>query len=179
VIPAVQQRLQAAAESALRNLATCSWASAHSQKKQLAQHAWHEGRSDAMQTPLRISLRELQSTRALESRIRDHLMRLERFHPPILHCHVIIDASAPHATKAAAVEITIDLKVPGCEICVRRTPNPAQDDLYVALRDAFDAAKRLLRDHARACECRGMRSDPDQQPSSQGDTLYSAATARI
>lgn len=132
-----------------------------------------------MQTPLRISFREMQSTRALESRIRDHLMRLERFHPPILHCHVIIDASAPHTTKVAAVEITIDLKVPGCEISVRRAPSPAQDDLYIALRDAFDAAKRLLRDHVRACECRGIRNDLDRQPSSQSDTPYSAATARI
>jgi ribosome-associated translation inhibitor RaiA len=132
-----------------------------------------------MQTPLRISFRELQSTRALESRIRDHLMRLERFHPPILQCHVIIDASAPHATKAAAVEITIELKVPGCEICVHRAPGPDQDDLYIALRDAFDAAKRLLRDHVRACECRGIRNDSDQQSPSQSDTAYSAATARI
>jgi len=136
-----------------------------------------------MQTPLRISFRdlqstELQSTRALESRIRDHLMRLERFHPPILQCHVIIDGSAPRSTKVAAVEITIELKVSGCEISVRRAPSPADDDLYIALRDAFDAAKRLLRDHVRACECGGMRNDANQQPSSQGDTPYSAAAAR-
>ena len=132
-----------------------------------------------MRTPLRISFRELQPTPGLEARIRDHLMWLERFHPPILHCHVIIDASAPRLTKAAAVEITIDLKVPGCEISVRRAPSPPEDDLYIALRDAFDAAKRLLRDHVRACECGGIRNDANQQPSSQGDTVYSAAAARI
>lgn len=123
-----------------------------------------------MQTPLRISFRELQSTRAFEFRIRDHLMRLERFHPPILNCHVIIDASAPRSTKQSAVEITIDLKVPGCEISVRRVPSPTDDDLYIALRDAFDAAKRLLRDHARACECRGVRMDSGPQRSSYSET---------
>lgn len=128
-----------------------------------------------MPTPLRISFRELHPARAVESRIRDHLMRLERFHPPILHCHVIIDASAPRSTKTAEVEITIELKVPGCEISVRRAPNPAEDDLYIALRDAFDAAKRLLRDHVRACECSGIRKD--QQSSSQGDTPFSVARA--
>ena len=131
-----------------------------------------------MQTPLRTSFREMQPTRALESRIRDHLMRLERFHPPILNCHVIIDACAPRATKQAAVEITIDLRVPGCEISVHRAPSPADDDLYLALRDAFDAAKRLLRDHARTCECRGARMDSDQQLSSHDQSAYSAASAR-
>jgi ribosome-associated translation inhibitor RaiA len=131
-----------------------------------------------MQTPLRITLRDLQSTRALEPRIRDHLMRLERFHPPILSCHVIIDASPPRPTKHAAVEITIDLKVPGCEISVRRAPSPAEDDVYIALRDAFDAAKRLLRDHARVCECRGERMHSDQRLSSLEEPSCSTAGAR-
>ena len=116
-----------------------------------------------MPTPLRISFRELQPTTALESRIRDHLIRLERFHPPILECHVILDASAPLSTKEAAADVTINLKVPGCEISVHRAPTAMQEDVYIVLRDAFDAAKRLLRDHARECECRSSRIDSDQQ----------------
>lgn len=105
-----------------------------------------------MTAPLKITFRELSRSTALEARIQDHLMRLERFHPPILHCHVILDASVP-LSNASTLDITIELKVPGCEICVHRAPTPAHEDIYVALRDAFDAAKRLLRDHARVCEC--------------------------
>jgi hypothetical protein len=42
--------------------------------------------------------------------------------------------------------IHIDLGVPGKEIVVDRQEN---EDAYVALRDAFDAAKRQLEDYAR------------------------------
>jgi ribosome-associated translation inhibitor RaiA len=42
--------------------------------------------------------------------------------------------------------VRIDLKVPGKEIVVNRDHD---EDIYVALRDAFDVARRQLEDHAR------------------------------
>jgi len=47
--------------------------------------------------------------------------------------------------------VRVDLKVPGREIVVGRDPaaNRGHEDIYVAIRDAFDAAQRLLEDHAR------------------------------
>jgi ribosome-associated translation inhibitor RaiA len=43
-------------------------------------------------------------------------------------------------------DVHIDMTVPGSEIVVNRVAN---EDVYVAVRDAFDAAKRQLEDHAR------------------------------
>lgn len=45
----------------------------------------------------------------------------------------------------------VDLTVPGEEIVVGRdcSEDHAHEDVYVAIRDAFDGARRLLQDHAR------------------------------
>jgi ribosomal subunit interface protein len=123
-----------------------------------------------MQTPLRITCHKLRSTPALKARICEHLLRLERFHHPILTCHVILQART-EARAEEAVEITIDLKVPGCEISVHRVPSESQLDMYVALRDAFDAAKRLLQDHVRTCPCRLVRHAPLAGPRAEAASL--------
>jgi len=104
-----------------------------------------------MQSPLRITFRHTEPSPAVEARVREHVDRLERFHAHITGCHVVIEAPAAHRHKGAPFDIKIDLTVPGGEICVRseRAEHEAHMDVYVALRDAFDAAKRRLQDHAR------------------------------
>jgi cold shock CspA family protein len=49
-----------------------------------------------------------------------------------------------HQGKLFAVHV--DITVPGKELVVNRVEH---EDLYVAVRDAFDAAKRQLEEHAR------------------------------
>jgi hypothetical protein len=53
----------------------------------------------------------------------------------------------------------IDLTVPGEEIVIGREPghDHAHEDVYVAIRDAFDEAKRQLQDHAKAIRV-GMKT---------------------
>ncbi len=48
-------------------------------------------------------------------------------------------------------QLRIHLTVPGGEIIVNRDPSEhhAHEDVYVAIRDAFDAARRQLEDHVR------------------------------
>ena len=104
-----------------------------------------------MQTPLRITFRHLEPSPAVEARVREHVERLERFHGRITGCHVVVEAPPGHRHKGAPFDVKIDLTVPGRDICVRseRTEHEAHMDVYVALRDAFDAARRLLQGHAR------------------------------
>jgi cold shock CspA family protein len=47
--------------------------------------------------------------------------------------------------------VRIDLTVPGAELVASREPhdNHAHEDVYVAIRDAFDAMRRQLEAHAR------------------------------
>jgi len=104
-----------------------------------------------MQTPLRIAFRHMEPSPAVEARIREHVERLERFYDQITGCHVVVEAPPAHRHKGAPFDIKIDLTVPGGDIRVRseHAEHEAHMDVYVALRDAFDAARRLLQDHAR------------------------------
>lgn len=104
-----------------------------------------------MQTPLRITFRGMEHSPAVEARVREHVDRLERFHDRITGCHVIVEAPPGHRHKGAPFDVKIDLTVPGREIAVRseRAEHETHMDVYVALRDAFDSARRLLQDFAR------------------------------
>lgn len=104
-----------------------------------------------METPLRITFRHMAPSAAVETRVREHVERLERFHDSITGCHVVIEAPPAHRAHGAPFDVKIDLTVPGREISVRseRAEHAAHEDVYVALRDAFDSTKRRLQDYAR------------------------------
>ena len=67
-----------------------------------------------------------------------------------MSCRVVIEQPGKHKRQGKEFVVHVDLKVPGGEIAVNRDHH---EDVYVALRDAFDAARRKLEDVAR--EMRG------------------------
>ena len=99
-----------------------------------------------MQTPLQITIRDVDHSEALETRIRDKAQKLEEFFKHIMSCRVVVEAPHKHHHQGKQFNVRIDIGVPGNEIVVNRDHH---EDVYVALRDAFDAAKRQLEDYAR------------------------------
>jgi ribosomal subunit interface protein len=100
-----------------------------------------------MQIPLQITVREMSHSAALDARIRDEAAALERFHPRITSCRVTVSASSKHQRQGREFEIHIDVRVPGHgEIVINRQHD---EDVYVALRDAFASATRQLDDIVR------------------------------
>jgi ribosomal subunit interface protein len=99
-----------------------------------------------METPLQITVRDVPHSPALDARIRDKAARLEEFHPRITSCRVTVEESSKHRHQGRQFTVRIDLCVPGREIAVTREHH---EDVFVALRDAFDAAKRQLEDVVR------------------------------
>jgi ribosomal subunit interface protein len=93
----------------------------------------------------------MRTSPAVEARVREHVERLERFHDRITGCHVVVEAPPAHRNNGAPFDVRIDLTVPGGDIAVRsaRAEHEEHVDVYVALRDAFDSARRLLQDYAR------------------------------
>ncbi len=63
----------------------------------------------------------------------------------------MIEAPNRHHRVGRLYHIRVDLKVPGEEIVVKRDPSEhhAHEDIYVAVRDCFDAVRRQLEDHVR------------------------------
>ena len=104
-----------------------------------------------MQLPLQITFRHMEPSPALEARIRKLATQLERFSPRISRCHVIVEPVPHHQHQGGLHEFRIDITVPDEEIAVRRAhpADHAHEDPYVALRDAFRAARRQLEDYER------------------------------
>lgn len=104
-----------------------------------------------MQTPLQITFRHMATSPAVEARVRELAARLEHFNNRIIGCHVVIEAPAAHRNKGAPFLVRIELILPGRDVHVNseRAERAAHADVHVALRDAFDAAKRLLEEQVR------------------------------
>lgn len=104
-----------------------------------------------MTIPLQITFRHMPTSKIFENRIRELARRFEKFSSNITHCHVVIETPHQSSTNGAAFDVNITLSVPDCVIAVRRSHSndPRHTDAYVALRDAFNAAKRQLQDYER------------------------------
>src|SRR6185312_6115532 len=104
-----------------------------------------------MQLPLEITFRHTEPSPALEARIRELAARLEKFSAQIMRCHVIVEPVPHHQHKGGLHEFRIDITLPDAEIAIRkaRPADHAHEDPYVALRDAFRAARRKLEDYER------------------------------
>ena len=104
-----------------------------------------------MQLSPQITFRGMGQSDAVEAHIRDRIDELDRFHQGIVSCRVVVECGHRHHRKGRIYHLTIDIKVPGHEIAVRRDPaeHHAHEDINVAIRDAFDASRRQLQDAAR------------------------------
>jgi ribosome-associated translation inhibitor RaiA/cold shock CspA family protein len=104
-----------------------------------------------MKQPLEITFRDMPRSEAVEARIREKAAKLDEFYDQIMACHVVIEAPHSHHHQGNMFHVTIDITVPNGEIVVNRDPQKdhAHEDAYVAIRDAFKAARRKLQDFAR------------------------------
>lgn len=102
-----------------------------------------------MQKPLQITFRNLPHSDAVESRIRKQVAKLEALYDRIHSCRVVVNAPHHHQYKGNHYQVTIDLAVPNEKIVVNREPKAQQshENCYVAVRDAFVAARRQLKSY--------------------------------
>ena len=99
-----------------------------------------------MKTPLQITFRDMEHSETLETHIREKAEKLETYFEPIMSCRVVVEMPHQHKHQGKLFNVHIDIGVPGSEIVVNHHQH---EDVQVALRDAFDTAKRQLEDHAR------------------------------
>jgi ribosomal subunit interface protein len=101
-----------------------------------------------MKLPLQVTFRNLEPTESLENDIQKKAEKLERFFDQIMSCRVVMEANHKHQHKGNLYHVRIDITVPGHEIVVSKESHDkkAHEDAYVAIRDAFEAAKRQLED---------------------------------
>lgn len=104
-----------------------------------------------MKDRLRVTFRNMESSPSVEARIHEAAAKLEDFKSRITGCHVVVESRHQRHHKGKLFNVRIDLTVPGAEIAVSRDPenDHAHEDVYVAIRDAFDAARRRLQGSVR------------------------------
>lgn len=122
-----------------------------------------------MKLPLQITTRNISLSEAAENTIREKAIKLETFHENITACRVLVEVPHRHKHQGMAYNVNIDITVPGNEIVVKREPN---EDLYVAIRDSFDAARRQLQEIS-------ARRRGDIKNHSNGNGRYEKATETL
>ncbi|QLH41739.1 MAG: ribosome-associated translation inhibitor RaiA [Coxiellaceae bacterium] len=94
-----------------------------------------------MLVPIQITIRDIPNSGAIESKIQQKANKLSRYCDRINSCRVVVEVPQKHKHQGKLYTVRIDLTVPGKELVVNRVTN---EDLYVAIRDAFNAARRQL-----------------------------------
>jgi ribosomal subunit interface protein len=99
---------------------------------------------------MHIAFRDMESSAAVEERVRELAGRLERYCDRITACRVVVESPHHHHHKGQLFRVHIDLTVPSHSIIVDgRSADESHQDVYVAIRDAFDTARRELEEWVR------------------------------
>lgn len=106
-----------------------------------------------MQIPLQITFEGgLTTSEALRGRIEREAAKLERFHDRITSCRVAVIGRGGRRRHGDLYAVRLQLTGPGIsELVIDRNPpaDHAHEDAFVAVRDAFAAARRRLQDQRR------------------------------
>jgi len=99
-----------------------------------------------MEIPLQITAHDFQLNPVIESEIRDKAAKLDTYYARITRCRVVLEAPVGHHRRGGPFNVRIDVTVPGSELVVNRQED---EDLTIAIRNAFDAMRRRLEDYVR------------------------------
>lgn len=105
-----------------------------------------------MKIPTQITFRDLAHSDVVESKITEAAEKLDRMFAEIMSCRVVVDLTNRRRRRGNLYQIHIDVSVPGAELYVGREPGDrdAHKDVFVAIRDAFNAMERQLQEYAKA-----------------------------
>ncbi len=101
--------------------------------------------------PLQITFRGMDPSDNIAAKIRERAEKLDRFHERITAVRVVFEQSHRGHHQGNLFHVRVDITVAGGEIVVGHDHHDEHEheDPYVAVRDAFDAARRRLEDFVR------------------------------
>lgn len=120
-----------------------------------------------MEIPLQITSRNFDLTEAIESEIRQKAEKLDNFYKHIMRCRIVVESPQRRHHQGKLYSLHIYMTLPGAELIVKREPH---EDLYVAIRDSFNAARRKLEDFAR--QQRGDVKHHEEVPIARISSLF-------
>jgi hypothetical protein len=103
-----------------------------------------------MPVPVDITFRGMSPSPSVEQAVRRWAGRIENTYGRILRCTVVVEQPHKSQRHGQTFHVRVDLAVPERTISTGRDHgrDPGHEDVYVAIADAFRAARRQLQDHA-------------------------------
>src|SRR3990167_9740037 len=95
--------------------------------------------------PIQITVRDVSASSTLDAHIRKYAQKLNQFYDRITSCRVVVELLKKHKNQGKLYSVHLDLTVPGKELVVTHKRN---QDIYIAIRDAFKAIERQLEEHS-------------------------------
>ena len=137
-----------------------------------------------------ITFRGIAHSDPFEADIRRRIVKLTRYYPRIMGCRVLVEFAQRHHERGNRFHVRIDLTVPTGELVIahdgsvhatakdlqatrprqRVEPGPERKHAAVAVREAFDIARRRLQDFGR--RQRGTVKIPSKQPQGRVSQLF-------
>ena len=100
---------------------------------------------------MQITFRNLEPSDAIKANIKKKAEKLERYAEHITSCRVVVEAPHKHHHKGNLYNVKVEISLSGEKILTTHHTGKhhAHEDVYVAIRDAFDATRRQLKNYVR------------------------------
>lgn len=104
-----------------------------------------------MKLPLQVHFQHMRPSETIARIIEEKANALDTFSSRIMSCRVVIEPATRRHRKGNHYQVRVILTVPGAELVATREPteHDAYEDVFVSIRDAFAASRRLLEDYVR------------------------------
>lgn len=105
-----------------------------------------------MEKPIEIRWHQLPASETVTRLVEEKARKLEHYYERIIGCSVTIEApNMNHHRHGKHFRVRVEISVPGDLLVVGRdaTADTTHEDVYLAVHDAFRAAKRQLQDFVR------------------------------
>lgn len=100
-----------------------------------------------MSNDFQIVFHNIDQSDAITDNVNKRIEKLMRYSNDIMGGRVVLDSPHNHHHKGKVYSVVLEIHTPNKEIVVNENKhdNHAHEDLYVAIRDAFNAAERQLK----------------------------------
>lgn len=100
-----------------------------------------------MSNEFQVVFHNIDQSAALTEVVNKRIQKLQRFSNDIIAGRVVLDSPHNNHHKGKVFSVTLEIHTSGKEVIVKQGQHdkPAHEDIYVAVRDAFNAAERQLK----------------------------------
>lgn len=118
-----------------------------------------------METTPQITYRGLDPRPDITEIINEKLAKLNEVTDRITSARVTVELRKGKGHKGQLYQVAVELEVPGGTVIVNHKPGDlgAHEDLRVAVRDSFNAARRQLREHMARLDDQHIRPQPERR----------------